>query len=149
MDNVQGVGNFSISTTHALILGGMSIGMKGHKLEETLLDAVPLMENSKIIALIEGTLTITNKIKAGSLKISCVRVDPDYKKGDWIAWGNELLKLGDSVGGNIRIVYEFNGKQFGVTFFVCCVKTLKPLILAGNDAPSYDFEVTYADWDFV
>ena len=149
MDNVQGVGNFSLSTIHPLILGGTAIGMKGYKLEDTFIDATPLMENAKIIALIDGTLTVTNKIKAGTLKIAYVRVDADYKKGDWAAWANELLKLGDSIGATIRIVYEFNGRQFGVTFFTCCIKTPKPLILAGNDAPSYDLELTYADWDFI
>jgi hypothetical protein len=149
MNNVQGVGNFTLSTMHPLILGGTAISMKGYKLEDTFLDATPLMENSKIIALIDGTLTITNKVKAGTLKINCVRVDADYKKGDWVAWGNELLKLGDSIGSTIRGAYEFNGAQFGISFFTCCIKTLKPAILAGNDAPSYDIELTYADWDFV
>jgi hypothetical protein len=147
-NNVQSVGKFTMTFIHPNVGGGVAITLRGFKLEETFLDATPLMDNAKVIALIDGTITVTNAVRAGTLAFKVVRVG-DVMDGDLVAIYNELIKAGDSTGATLRIVYEFNGKQYPITFFTCCVKTGKPIILAGNDVNSNDIEFTYADWDSV
>ena len=160
---VQTVGNFVATFTHPLILGSTPITLKGFKLEDVFVHTDQLLDNSKMIPLVDGgTCTITNALLAGRLTINAMRVaNPasggyvgqtftDLYSGDLIIIANFLQALGDSVGGSLTLSYSVGadgvGSTAGITFNWITVARCPPAIIAGNDLPIYPVVFNYASF---
>lgn len=145
---VQSVGNFSAVLVHPLVLDGVALNLRGFKLDSQFLDTVQLIENSKIISLVDGgTITLTNANKAGSITFNCSSTSGRVADGDVVAVGRFLRTQGDSVGGLLRIAYSIGGNVTVINFLAVTIKTTPPLKLAGNDIPDYAVEFNYADFE--
>lgn len=142
--NVVAAGQFTATLIHPLWNGGNPTTIKGFKLEGQMVQAQQAMDSSKIIALANGnTITITNNNGAGSLTFNVVKTSTD---GDMVSIANFLKKAGDSVGGQIRITQEINGRTEGYTFYACTVRTCPPLNIQGNDAADYQVTWNYGEY---
>lgn len=145
---VQSVGNFSAVFVHPLILQGVALNLRGFKLDSQFLDTVQLIENSKIISLVDGsTITLTNANKAGTITFNCSSTSGRVEDGDVVAVGRFLRTQGDSVGGLLRISYQINGQTTVINFLAVTVKSTPPLKLSGNDIPDYAVEFNHADFE--
>ncbi len=161
-NTVQTVGNFIPSFSHPLILGGTPITLKGFKLEDVFVHTDQLMDNSKLIPLVDGgTCTITNAMLAGKVTINTLRVgnppnggyDGDSYSdlsGDLVLIANFLQALGDSVGGTLTISYGMgiagSSSTMKIVFSTVTVARCPPAILAGNDLPVYPVILNYANF---
>lgn len=136
-------GQFTVTLTHPLWNGGIPVTIDGFKMEGQMVQAQQAMDNSKIIALANGnTITITNTNGAGTLTFNVTKTK---SAGDMVKISSFLKKVGDSVGGAIRITEEINGKTDGQTFAPCTVKSCPPRIIQGNDAPDYQVVWNYGE----
>ena len=114
---VQTVGNFNAAFSHPLVLAGAAVNLKGFKLEDVFIHTDQLMDNSKMIPLVDGgTVTITNSVLAGRLTINALRVSNPQSggfsgqnftdlSGDFILIANFLQALGDYVGGTLTLTW--------------------------------------------
>lgn len=140
---VIAAGQFSVTLTHPLWNGGVPTTINGFRQDGQMVSAQQLMDNSKVIALANGSsITITNSNGAGSLTFSVTKTG---EPGDMATIANLLKKSGDSVGGTIRITQEVNGKTEGTTFTACTVKSCPPVIIQANDASDYQVVWNYGD----
>jgi hypothetical protein len=145
--SVQAVGDFTSVFSHPLVLGGLAIAMTGFKLEGEILDTTQLIENSKVVPLLNGSsITITNNNKSGTIKYNCCKHSGSLERGDITEIAGALLSVADSQGGTIRISFGLNGQTYAITFIAVTVKTCPPLKVSGNDVPDYGIEFNYADW---
>lgn len=149
-NTVQTVGGFTAVFNHPLIVGS-PIPLKGFKLEDTFIHTDQLLDNSKLIPLVDGgTCTITNAMIAGKLTINALRVSDNYLDGDLIVIANLLQALGDNVGGTLKLTYGFsvNGSanNSSITFTSVTVARCPPAIIAGNDLPVYPVILNYASY---
>lgn len=145
--NVQGLGDFTATLVHPNVAAGASISLKGFKVEAMMLDGAQLLDNSKVIALVNGdTVTLTNTIRAGTLTWTCVPTSFDPATGDIVAISQLLQQIGDNVGGTLRVTFGLNGATFAITFTGVTVKKVPPVKLAGNDVPDYSVEWNYGDF---
>lgn len=136
-------GQFTATLTHPLWNTGIPVTIDGFKMEGQMIQAQQAMDNSKIVALANGnTITITNNNGAGILTFNVTKTN---SSGDMVKIANFLKKVGDSVGGSIRITEEINGKTDGQTYAACTVKSCPPRIIQGNDAPDYQVVWNYAE----
>ena len=137
-------GLFTITLTHPLWNGGVPTTIEGFKLEGQMVQDQQSMDNSKVIALANGnSITITNNNLSGSLTFS---VTATKGAGDMIQIAKYLKRIGDSVGGTIRITQEINGKTDGDTYYACTVRTCPNRIIQGNDAPDYQVVWNYGEY---
>lgn len=137
-------GQFTVTLTHPLWNGGVPTTIEGFKLEGQMVQDQQSMDNSKVIALANGnTITITNNNLSGSLTFSVTATKSD---GDMIKIAKFLKRVGDSVGGTIRITQEINGKTDGDTYYACTVRTCPNRIIQGNDAPDYQVVWNYGEY---
>ena len=159
---VQTVGNFVATFSHLLILGKTPITLKGFKLEDVFVHTDQLLDNSKMIPLVDGgTCTITNALLAGRLTINAMRVANPASggyvgqsftdlSGDLILIANFLQALGDSTGGSLTLSYSVGadgvGSTAGITFNWITVARCPPAIIAGNDLPIYPVVFNYASF---
>lgn len=142
---IVAAGQFSVTLIHPLWEDGTPTTIDGFRLEGQMLQAQQAMDSSKIIALANGnSLTITNNNGAGSLTFNVVKTG---SVGDMVKIANYLKKVGDSVGGTIRITQEINGHTEGQTFTACTVRTCPPLNIQGNDAADYQVVWNYGETD--
>ena len=142
VNSVQTVGDFTAVISHPLIapngVAGAQQVLKGFKLDDTFFTSGQLLENSKIIALVNGdTVSLTNAIKAGRLTLNALRVGDSVESGDMIWIATLLQGAADAVGGTITISFGFNGAQETITFYAVTLASCPPIILAGNDLPPY------------
>lgn len=150
--NVQSVASndLSIVLSHPVLLSAGyagAIGLTGFKLESQFADTEQLLDNSKIVPLLNGdTITITNNNRSGTISFKCTRAAGDIAKGDIVAVANKLQELGDSQGGTLVFSYGFNGSVQKVTFSGVTVRSAPPLFMAGNDVPDYTVKFNYADY---
>lgn len=136
-------GQFGATIIHPLWNGGNPTTIDGFRLEGQMVQAQQAMDSSKIIALANGnTITITNSNGAGSLTFNVTKTG---SQGDMVKIANFLKRAGDSVGGQIRITQEVNGKTEGYTFNACTVRTCPPLNVQGNDAADYQVVWNYGE----
>ena len=143
----QSVGEFTASLVHPNVAAGAAIALTGFKLESTMLDGVQLMDNSKVIALVNGdTVTLTNTVKAGTLTWTCIPSSFDPATGDIVAISQLLQSVGDSNGGTLRVTFGLNGMTFSITFLGVTMKKVPPIRIAGNDIPDYAVEWNYGDF---
>ena len=102
---VIAAGQFSVTLTHPLWNGGTPTTIGGFKLEGQMVQDQQLMDNSKVIALANGnTITITNNNKSGSLTFNVTATNGD---DDMVKIAKFLKRVGDSVGGTIRITHAW------------------------------------------
>lgn len=147
-NSVQSVGDFTAVLQHPNVLGGAAIPLTGFKLEGTMIDGSQLLDNSKIIALVNGdTVTLTNTVKAGTITWTCIPSTFDEAGGDIVAISQLLQTVGDNVGGTLRVSFGLNGATFAITFTGVTMKRVPPLKLAGNDIPDYAVEWNYGDYE--
>lgn len=123
-------GQFTVTLTHPLWNGGTPTTIGGFKLEGQMVQDQQLMDNSKVIALANGnTITITNNNKSGSLTFNVTATNGD---DDMVKIAKFLKRVGDSVGGTIRITQEINGATSGDTYSSCTVKSLPEPYYSGK-----------------
>lgn len=128
-------GQFTVTLTHPLWNNGIPTTIDGFRLEGQMVQTQQLMDSSKIIALANGnTLTITNNNGAVSITFNVVKTG---NKGDMVKIATHLKRVGDSVGGTLRITQEINGKTEGFTYPACTVRSCPPQNINGNDASDY------------
>jgi hypothetical protein len=136
--------------------------LKGFKLEDVFVHTDQLLDNSKMIPLVDGgTCTITNALLAGRITINALRVanpaSGGYSgqtftdlSGDLILIANFLQALGDWTGGSLTLTYSVGasgvGGTAGITFNAVTVARCPPAIIAGNDLPVYPVVLNYASF---
>jgi hypothetical protein len=152
VNSVQTVGDFVCTFSHPLVPFGGVLGaqkaLKGFKLDDTFFSSGQLIENSKLVALVNGdTVTLTNAIKAGRLTINALRIGHSMDDGDMPLIATYLQGLADSTGGTISISFGFNGAQELITFHQVTLVSCPPIILAGNDLPPYPVVWNYGSFD--
>lgn len=132
---IVAAGQFTVTLTHPLWNGGTPTTIGGFKQEGQMVQAQQNMDNSKVIALANGsTVTITNNNRSGSLTFNVAKTGDD---GDMVKIAKYLKRIGDSVGGTIRITQEVNGVTEGSTFTACTVRSCPDITIQGNDAADY------------
>lgn len=156
---VECVGRVSFLLTHPILdalaeknpakYGGLKDGiyLTGFKLEEVLIRTSTMMKNAKLIPMLNGdTMTITNSNKSGILTIACTRTAAGIEGGDLVSISDFIRSQGDSSGGTLVVSWTRNGQDKKITFKTVCVQDCPPLMLAGNDLPSYGVALTYASF---
>jgi len=150
--NVQSVGNsdLSIVLSHPVLAAAgypADIALTGFKLEGQFLSSEQLLDNSKVVPLLNGdTISITNTNRSGTITFNCTRASGTLANGDIVAVANKLQELGDNSGGTLIVSYGFNGAIFKVTFYSVTVRSAPPLLMAGNDVPDYSVRLNYGDY---
>jgi len=139
------VGQFKIVAEHPMVNPGVPCTLDKFKLDETLMETTQIIDNAIIVPLVDGsTITLTNTIKAGTLKFAAVRHSDNWRSGDIVAYANAMLDAGATVGATFTLYYFFNGERVSYLLENCCVKTCKQLTFAGNAINTHDVEFTYA-----
>lgn len=160
--SVQSVQNMGATFYHPLLAGlegvpttvidGINYGyvqLSGFRLEDRFFDDDPLVDNSKIIALLNGdTFTITNGICAGAVTVSSTRTGGSIAEGDIVKIAQYLKKSADATGGKLVITYLLRGVSVSLTLETVTVKRCPSIVLAGNDVPPYSVVFNYADYNF-
>lgn len=150
--SVQSVGKMSLLLQHQSLVdagydAGGGIYLTGFKLESSFLDDEQLLDNSKIVPLLNGdTITLTNSNMSGSVTFSCTRTGAGIADGDVVKISQFLKQIGDSVGGTLIISYELNGTIVTTTLYNCTVKRVPAIKLAGNDLPDYAVVWNYSHY---
>lgn len=145
--NVQGIGQFTATIIHPSLLAGAAVGLKGFKIEGVFLDGEPIMDNSKIVALINGdTITLTNTVRAGVLTWTAAPTSLDPAQGDVLAVSQAIQGAGDNQGGILQITFGLNGQTFRMQFLAVTMKKVPSIKLAGNDVPDLSIEWHYGDF---
>jgi hypothetical protein len=145
--SVQTTTDLTITYQHPLVNGNIPVAITGFKMDGELFNTNPLMENSKIIALLGGnTITITNNVTAGTVTFSCIKLTGNAALGDITALARSQINVGDSTGATIIVSFSLNGATYKEQYSACTVKHVPPLKIAGNDIPDYAIEFYYADY---
>lgn len=148
-NTVQSVGNSTYTFTHPLVNGGQAINVVGIKLEAQYLKARQMVDNSKVVLLVDGSaITLTNTARAGQFTLSVVDNGDTAANGNFVAIARELQQIGDSLGGELRVATTINGIVNAITLMGITLKVFDLLLLAGNDIPEYPIEYNYQDWRF-
>lgn len=157
-DGVECIGNVDIYLQHPLlyalaaqnadigktIVNGV-VHLTGFKLESTFITADNLMDNAKIVPLLNGdTMTLVNTNCSGTVTIACTRTAAGIAGGDIIAVADFLRKQGDNYGGFLTVEWYLNGKKRKLVFSHAVVKRCQPIVLAGNDIPDHTVQFSYA-----
>ena len=144
---VQTVGNSTYTFTHQLLNNGAPINIVGLKLEAQYFKAKQVVENSKMVLLVDGSaITLTNNARATRFTMMAVDTGGGVADGNLIECIRTLQGLGDSFGGTFRVATLINGTTNAITFLTVTFATGDLLNLAGNDIPDYTIEFNSADW---
>jgi hypothetical protein len=152
---VQSVGRMAALFRHTNlsdlgVIPADGVYLTGFKLESLFLDGDQLIDNSKIVALLNGdTITLTNSNMSGTLTFNATRSAGTMADGDVVKLSQYLVQIGDSIGGTLVVRYVLNDIEVTVTFYKCTVKRVPPLKLAGNDVPDYSVQWNYAYYQIV
>jgi len=167
-NTVQTVGDLDVVLTHPAVNNGAETHLTGFKLEDTFLDAVQEMDNSKRVALVGGgSVAITNLLRIGKLTLTGLRTQGDAVKSAAVTSGDLILcaqkmqgslqgadKItsqftdGDSTGGTLKISYSGQGGTQTYTFLAVTLVSVPALKIAGNDVPTYPVVFGYADYEY-
>lgn len=146
-NSVQSVGNSTYSWNHPVINGGVAINIAGIKLEAQYFKARQMVDNSKVVLLVDGSaITLTNVAQAGMFTMTVVDTGLSIVQGNLVEIARTLQQLGDSQGGQLRVATSFNGQTQAITFIGVTLKVFDTLLLAGNDIPEYPCEFNYQGW---
>ena len=116
-------------------------------LDDEYLTATPVMNSSTQKVTVDGsTITITNDVLAGVMKLKCFPTTGLVVTGDFIAACQLVVSSRDSVGGVITVTEFINGKAINTIFYGVAVQNCPHKIKRGNDVPVYDIELSYAGW---
>lgn len=156
---IQAVGNFSAKYTSPVLKtlveqddtytgidsnGG--IYLVGFKLESVIVSAQQQIDNAKVVPLVNGdSITLTNVCKAGTLSFNASRTAGGINDGDCVSVFDYVRSQGD-VGGKLELSWIMNGSEHKIVFTGVCVKNVPPLMLAGNDVPDYNVQLTYSNY---
>ena len=149
---IQSVGKISMLYKHQDLVdagygGSGGIYLTGFKLDSSFLDDNQLMDNSKIIALLNGdTISLVNSNMSGTLKFSVVRTAAGIADGDVVKISQFLKQIGSSKGGTLIITYELLGILVTTTIYNTTVKNVPAIRLAGNDLPDYGVQWNYTHY---
>jgi hypothetical protein len=152
---IQSVGDFTAIFNSPLTLfggtglagGGVGIPLQGFRLDDVFINTAQMLDNAKRVALVDGgTIALTNKIKAGQITINAAHMSNLYQDGDLPLICTMLQGAADSLGALLTISYGFNGMTCTVTFYSVIFVSCPPLILAGNDVPTYPCVFSYATY---
>lgn len=156
---IQAVGNFTVKYTSSVLatlaendskyqgsITNGSIYLTGFKLESMIVSASQQIDNAKVVPLVNGdSITLVNICKAGTLAFNASRTASGIEGGDCVAVFDYVRSQGD-VGGRLEISWLMNGEQKKVIFSGVCIKQCPPLMLAGNDVPDYNVQLTYSNY---
>ena len=150
--NVQSVGKMSMLFVHDSLqakgVPAAGVILTGFKLDSNFLSGEQLIDNSKIIALLNGdTMTLTNSNMSGTITFNATRAGGTIVGGDIVAISQYLVSIGDDLGGKLVVTYMLNGVSVTTTFYKCTVKRVPPQKLAGNDVPDYGVQWNYATYE--
>lgn len=142
--SVIAAGQFTVTLTHPLWRDGTPTTIGGFKLEGQMVQDQQAMDNSKVVALANGnTITITNNNRSGSLTFNVTATNGE---DDMVKIAKYLRRVGDSIGGTIRITQEINGAISGDTYLACTVRSVPNRIIQGNDAADYQVVWNYGEY---
>lgn len=158
VDGVECVGNITVRLKHPLLarmyaldtskysnLEKGTIALTGFKLESTFISTDQLLDNSKIVPLLNGdTVTLVNSNKSGTITIGCTRTAAGINGGDMISIFDAIRTQGDSWGGTLEIAWTFAGVPRSLEFQSVTVKRCPPALFAGNDLPDMNVQLNYA-----
>lgn len=139
----------ALATQNSSEYDGLQNGvyLTGFKLEDTLIRTDSMIQNAKLIPLLNGdTMTLTNSNKSGVMTIACTRTAAGVKGGDLVAIADFIRSQGDSSGGTLEVSWTRNNADKKITFKAVCVQDVTPMQYAGNDLPSYGIKLTYASY---
>lgn len=156
---IQAVGNFTVKYTSSVLatlaendskyqgsITNGSIYLTGFKLESMIVSASQQIDNAKVVPLVNGdSITLVNICKAGTLAFNASRTASGIEGGDCVAVFDYVRSQGD-IGGRLEISWLMNGEQKKVIFSGICIKQCPPLMLAGNDVPDYNVQLTYSNY---
>ncbi len=158
---IQAVGNFSAKYTSNVLKtlrftdeakygGGIDLNggvyLVGFKLESIIVSAGQQIDNAKVVPLVNGdSITLTNICKAGTLSFNASRTAGKLEDGDCVSVFDYVRSQGD-IGGKLELTWMMNGSQHTMIFSGVCVKNVPPLMLAGNDVPDYNVQLTYSNY---
>ena len=156
---IQAVGNFTVKYTSSVLatlaendskyqgsITNGSIYLTGFKLESMIVSASQQIDNAKVVPLVNGdSITLVNICKAGTLAFNASRTASGIEGGDCVAVFDYVRSQGD-VGGRLEISWLMNGEQKKVIFSGVCIRQCPPLMLAGNDVPDYNVQLTYSNY---
>lgn len=155
-----------------IIIPEAGVDVAGFRLDSTFLAANPQIASSAVIPILGGGgVALTNNNRTGTLSLTCAKVStPEYDStnqgkmiggdaaGIGVRDGKTVYDLvflaqiqqgqtgGDSVGATLLIGYEFCGRKTQMTFEGCTVADVAPIVLAGNDAATYQVNINYLNW---
>lgn len=145
------------------------VRVAGFRLDSQFIRAQQQVASSQMIPILGGGgIALTNNNRTGTLSIASTRVsspdignkammtnalnaDGDGSKAEvydlvLLAQCQQAAAGGDSVGAEIEIKFNFGGKGTILTFEMCTIANVAPIVLAGNDAADYGVEINYLNW---
>lgn len=154
-------------------MGSEGVEVSGFRLDSTFFSAQQQIASSAVIPILGGGgVALTNNNRTGSLTLTCAKVStPEFgaDKGHGRMFGGDAEGIGvrdgaivydmvllaqiqqaqpggDSVGANLTIGYEFCGRKTKLVFEACTIADVAPVIMAGNDAATYNVVVNFLNW---
>ena len=115
------------------------------KLAETFLRAEPNQDASSQTVLVDGsTVTITNHILNGTMRLPVIRTTGKVSSGDFLAALLLVMSSKDSIGGVFQRTIFINGEAHTRLYYGVSVKRIPHDILMGLEVPTYEVELFYA-----
>jgi len=130
----------------------------GFRLDSEFLRANPQIATSIVVPILGGGgVALTNNNRSGTLVLNCSKVSTPTDKGDMqgnpdyydmvlLAQVQQGQTGGDSVGADIKIKFDFCGRETTICFESCTVAAIDPVGLAGNDIVNYNVAFNYLNW---
>jgi hypothetical protein len=147
-NTVQSIGAFTLSYMHPVATAGAAVTLSGFKMEGDILNMKQLLMNAKVVPLTGGdTITLTNNVRAGQITINAVPTSGNALRGDIVALCDLLQSIPDASGGMMVASWTQNGATRTRTLIAVCHESHPPLILQGNDIPTYACTFTYGDYN--
>lgn len=164
----------STNVADEIAMGSEGVEVSGFRLDSTFFAAQQQIASSAVIPILGGGgVALTNNNRTGSLTLTCAKVStPEFgaDKGHGRMFGGDAEGVGvrggvtvydmvllaqiqqaqpggDSVGANLTIGYEFCGRKTKLVFEACTVADVAPIIMAGNDAATYNVTLNYLNWN--
>jgi hypothetical protein len=159
---VQSVGQIDIMFAHPRIMiqgtyGGLCY-LGGYRLQGEFLNLSQIVDNSVMVPILGGgSVQLTNNNNSCTMTFSTIRTGslneenkpigldengyPVESGGyyDIVSLADHIKQIsgGDDVGGSFKVQMGFNGMIFVVKLLKCTLVRSNPLILNGNDVPTY------------
>jgi hypothetical protein len=120
---------------------------KALRLNDTFLNAVPLINSSVTELLVDGsTITITNHASAGRMTLQVLETTGFVGTGDFIAALHLIRASKDSIGGTLTVIRWFNGRKRIRVYTGVSAESVPDEIIAGNALAPYPVVLTYGAW---